>query len=225
MRYYLKYSLRHGSDRIIGFGPAHNIKASLSAIAALLSIAIMTSVAYASPSVHTNYGSTLNASSCNSQNNPLVRVSLKVTNDADSGFAGNAWANDNYTKNIEVWQQSSNSFCAIVKYDGQFVTYAGPSPNNGGTVGAGVKGTFEGGYQATFNGSLSTVLKTKGYIGSYDFKCDTSFNCPGYFDWLTAYFPSYSNFAEPYWAWNYHAGNNGSWVNASTGSSGDITGN
>jgi len=190
--------------------------------------------AFAAPSVHTNFGSTLNAGTCNTNGSPVVNISFKVTNDNDSGTTGNNWANDNYNKSVQAWQQVDGSYCAIVKYQGQFVTYAGASPNagepgyTGDTVGAGVKGAFEGGYQATFNGTLSSGLQTKGNIGSFNFNCDpTTSVCPGQYDWVGAYFgpTADTTFNEAYWAWNYHAGNNGSWVNASTGNQGDITGN
>lgn len=170
-------------------------------------------------------GQNLNANQCNTNGAPLVNVTFKVTNDADSGVAGNAWANDNYNKHVQIWDQGNDSYCATVKYDGQFVTYAGASPQNTGTVVAGVKGAFEGGYQATFNGTFDPTIKTKGNIGSYDYQCNGTFTCPGAFDWVSAYFPANSNFDQPYWSWTYHAGNNGTWVNASTGNSGDITGN
>ena len=191
-----------------------------------LFVAIIPAFAAPAPSDHTNFGSTLNASTCNTSGSPVVNITFKVTNDSDSGVAGNAWANDNYNKHVQVWQQSDGSFCAIAKYQGQFVTFAGPSPENTGTVGAGVKGTFEGGYQATFNGTLNPNLPTKGNIGSFDYQCNGTFTCPGSYDWAGAYFGSTADatFNQPYWAWNYHAGNNGSWVNAISGNQGDITG-
>ncbi len=180
-------------------------------------------VALAAPSVHTNFGKTLNASTCNTSGAPIVNVSLKVINDSDSGFGGNAWANDDYVKTIQVWPQADGTNCAIVKYEGQFVTYDGLSPSGNSTVAAGVRGAFEGGYQATFDGTLTPTLPTHGNLGTYDYACDGTFTC-NTFDWVSAYFTGNTFFNQPYWAWDYHAGHNGSWVNASTGSSGDITG-
>lgn len=174
--------------------------------------------AFAAPSVHTNFGAQLNSSKCDTSEKPVVNVTYKVINDLDSGLAGN-WATDNYNKSIKVWQQSDGTNCAIVKYQGQFVTFAGPSPENTGTVGAGVTGAFEGGYQANFDGTYTPgSYKAQGNLGTFDYIGGPSF------DWVSAYFPDNSTFDLPYWAWNYHAGNNGSWVNASTGNSGDITG-
>ncbi len=175
-------------------------------------------------------GQNLNASQCNTNSAPVVDITFKVTNDSDSGTLGNVWANDNYNKHVQVWDQGSGNYCATVKYAGQFVTYKGPSPQavtTSGTVGAGVKGAFEGGYQATFKGVLQSGLKTNGNIGTFDYKCNGTYTCPGAYDWVAAYFgpTADTTFAQPYWSWTYHGGNNGTWVNASTVNLGDITGN
>ncbi len=175
---------------------------------------------------HTTYGPMLNASACNAGGSPIVNVTYKVTNDSDSGVAGNAWANDNYNKSVKVFDQGGGNYCAVVKFQGQFVTFAGASPENTGTVAAGVHGTIDGGYDATFTAPAFTpTLATNGQIAAYNYHCDMSFNCPGEPDIFAAYFPGYTNFNQYYWAWNYHAGHNGSWTNAITGNSGDITGN
>lgn len=192
-----------------------------------LFVAIMPTFAAPVPD-HTNFGQQLNASQCNDGGAPVINVTFSVTNDADSGTLGNAWAYDAYNKRVQVWRQADGTYCAVVKYQGKFVTLAGPSPNaavTGGQVGTGVKGTFEGGYIATFDGMLQSGLQTRGNLGSFNYACDTHFNCPGLFDWVDTYFSGVTTFNQPYWAWNYHAGNNGSWVNASTGNQGDITGN
>ena len=109
----------------------------------------------AGPSEHLNWGGQLNAGASSCPAGTLViNVIQKVTGDADSGVAGNAWAFDDYVRRIQVIQTASGSFCATVSYQGSFTTNAGPSPQNTGTVAAGVVGTFEGGYVATFTGTL-----------------------------------------------------------------------
>ena len=181
----------------------------------------------AGPSDHLNFGKQINASQCNAAGKMVINVVQHITNDADSGVAGNAWAFDDFNRTIQVWQ-SGNSFCAVVKYHGSFTTVAGTSPAGASTVSAGVKGTFEGGYQSTvFTGTLKSnpAFDTRGNIGDFNYACDTSFNCPGAIDWTTVYFDSTSGFDLAWWGWVYHAGNNGSWVNAISGNSGDITGN
>jgi len=195
-----------------------NIKKFLVGTAAsALMLGAMAVPAFAAPSVHTNFGQQLNAGQCDTSGKPVVNVTYKVVNDVDSGLFGN-WATDNYNKKIQVWDQGEGSFCAIVKYQGQFVTTGPLSPQNGVALSAGVKGAFEGGYQANFDGTFTPTSKTNGNLGTYDFNT-------GLFDWVGAYFTGNTTFDQPYWAWNYHAGNNGSWVNASTGNLGDITGN
>ncbi len=169
------------------------------------------------PAFAASQGQNLNASQCNANGAPVVNVTFKITNDVDSGVHGD-WATDNYNKKIQVWDQGDGTFCAIVKYEGQFVTTGPLSPELGVSLSAGVKGAFEGGYQANFDGTFTPTLKTNGNLGT--------FNQPdGGFDWISTYFTGNTTFDQPYWSWTYHGGNNGTWVNASTGNSGDITGN
>ena len=66
----------------------------------------------------------------------------------------------------------------------------------------------------------------KGHIGQFDYNCNQSGACRSIFDWLSTYFDSTSGFADftqNWWGWIYHGGNDGTWVNAINGSSGDIT--
>lgn len=156
----------------------------------------------------------------------VVNVVQKVLNSVDSGTGG-YWAFDDYIRQIQVVQTGPSSFCATVQYQGSFTTAAGTSPGSSGAVGAGVVGTFQGGYVSTiFTGTLKTGVRTKGSIGTFDYQCDISGNCPGAVSWPTLFFNGIVGFdIGGWWGWVYHAGNNGSWVNASTGNSGDITGN
>lgn len=157
---------------------------------------------------------------------PIVNVEHKVVNDADSGFGG-YWAYDTYKRLIKVYKTiTPDSYCALVTYEGKFVTFAGRSPNNTGTVGDGIKGEMKGGYRATFNGKLKAVpLKpTHGNLGTFDYQCDKTGNCPGVVNWRGFYFDNVTGFDQPWWGWRYSTERNGSWINASTGSLGDITG-
>lgn len=200
--------------------------AFLIAVALLIGLLVPEGRALASPPVpHLNWGSQLNASQCPG-GQLVINVVQDVVNDADSGVAGNAWAFDHYTRQIQVWQVSSDTFCALVQYEGGFVTKAGPSPAGTGTIAAGIAGTLQGGYRSTvFTGTLNSTpaYPTGGNIGTFDYKCDASFNCPGRVDWVSAYFGSSSGFDLAWWGWIYHGGNNSTWVNASTGNQGDIT--
>jgi hypothetical protein len=172
-----------------------------------------------------NFGTQLNAAACGGT--PIIQVNETVLNDADSGFGGNAWAFDNYTRHIKVFQLSDGSFCATTHYEGSFTTNAGVSPSGTSTVSAGIAGAFIGGYRATqFTGTLlaSPAAKTHGNIGTFDYMCDPTFTCPGFVDWTTLYFSTTSGFNLDWWGWIYHGGSNGTWVNAVSGSTGDITG-
>ncbi len=184
--------------------------------------------------------------------NLLINVTESVTNDADSGQAGNYWAYDTFTRTIKVWNLGSDSYCAVVQYKGTFAAVAGQkSPGsvggNGGTLSGEEGGPFKGGYEATITGPLDVSDPTNwpltGKINQgnpVDYGCvinpDGSDNgCPGIIDWTSKYFDQSSasfSFNQPSWGWIYHgydqppapdAGHSdGVWVNASTGNSGDI---
>jgi len=184
--------------------------------------------AFASPE-HLNWGSQINAGQCPKVGKPVVNVVQKVVNDVDSGQAGNYWAFDNLNRQIQVWAtNSSGEYCAEVSYQGKFDGQAEQiSPGNTGILDGSEDGTFQGGYNATITGTLlsNPLWQTRGSVGTTDYNCDLSGNCPGYVSWIGQYFNSGYNFLYNWWGWIYHGGNNGTWVNSSDGNSGDITGN
>jgi hypothetical protein len=158
----------------------------------------------------------------------VVNVTQHIVNDADSGLGG-FWAFDAYNRHIKVWQTAPGTFCAVVSYDGRFTTVAGHSPQNTGTVAAGIHGNFRGGYVAKFTGTFLASKPTSGSLGTFNYACVLSADhgvatCPGYQDWTTFFFSSTSGFTEDPWGWIYTTEANGTWVNASTGNHGDITG-
>jgi hypothetical protein len=185
-----------------------------------------------------NWGAALHAGATSCPNGTLVINAVqKVIGDTDSGFGG-GWATDDFVRQIKVVKLSATTFCATVSYEGNFTTYAGISPSGTSTVGPDVVGSFQGGYTSTiFTGTLNpapavvggtsngVALRTKGSIGTFDYGCDVNFNCPGYFDWVAAYFTTSAGFDLSWWGWIYHGGHNGTWVNQIAGSTGDITGN
>ena len=160
----------------------------------------------------------------------VVNVTQHIISDADSGVAGNYWAFDNYERHIKVWQTGLTTYCAIVRYDGEFTTVAGPSPQNTGTVAADIQGEFKGGYRTTqFTGTWAPTKPTSGDLGTFDYACVLSAGnsvatCPGHVDWTTFYFSGTSGFDLAWWGWIYKTDANGTWVNAITGNLGDITG-
>ncbi len=197
-------------------------------IVSLMAAGSSTPVA-AGPSEHLNWGMQLSGGpdSC-PQGKLVITVKQRVLNDVDSGVGGNNWAFDDYVRSIQVVELVSGTYCATVKYQGQFTTIAGTAPGGTGEVGEGVIGTFEGGYVSTFFTAAllsDPIQRTKGSIGTFDYHCDEAGNCPGHVDWTTLYFTAVSGFDLAWWGWVYHAGNNGSWVNSVDGNTGNITGN
>lgn len=165
----------------------------------------------------------------------VVDVIETIADDADSGMGGDYWAFDNYTRHIEVWNVGPDMWCALVTNGtaaanpSKFQAIAGQlSPGQGGTLTGDEHGNFRGGYQATFTAKMSITDPTNwpldGRIGTVDYQCGKFANCPGYVDWTSKYFADLTNFQEPAWGWTYVAADqrDGVWINAASGSSGDI---
>jgi hypothetical protein len=166
----------------------------------------------------------------------LVNVSFTLNNDYDSGFAGNAWANDTINRNLRVWQvsgapTSTGTFCAQIEDRGSFVTFAGTSPSGAAHVDAGVTGDIAGGYVSTiFTGNFtgSPTYATKGALGTFDLQCTDANNCPGAHPSPLSYFGSTTGFDLHHWGWIYHSttGTSRVWLNqdnVSAPNSGDIS--
>lgn len=210
-----------GGERIM------NLKKMAIGLVSALLLSTFAVPAFAAPAFHENAGATVNPSSCDTSGAPIVNLTWKAINDYDSGVAGNAWANDSLNRSLKVYDLGGGTYCAVVKDAGQFVSFAGQSPLVPSvTIGAGIKGTIDGGYIGTFTAnSFNSQLQTNGSLGTIDYQCTSAYTCANAFDWLSTYFGGVTNFNQPYWAWNYHAGNNGSMVQSSNGYQGNITGN
>jgi len=158
----------------------------------------------------------------------LVNVTYGLTNDYDSGFAGNAWANDTIGRHLQIWQAPDGTYCAAVSDVGAFVTFAGPSPSGLSTVSAGVFGVLNGGYVTTrFTGTFAPSLRTHGFLGVFDLQCTSAYTCPGAHPSYLSYFSSTSGDDLAHWGWIYYAGRHGTWLNqddVSAAGGGDITG-
>lgn len=197
----------------------------------LLPLALMLAAfAFATPAFasteHLNFGTQLSANECQKVGAPVVNVKQTVLNDVDSGEAGNYWAFDNLKRNIQVFATAgADVYCAEVFYQGKFDAQAGQqSPGNTAVLSGIEDGTFQGGYRATITGTLLSdpLWSTHGNVGTTDYQCDLTGNCPGYIDWVAQYFgPSYG-FSLQWWGWIYRAGHNHVWVNSSDGNSGDV---
>ena len=195
--------------------------------------------------INLNWGHQLNASdtACPS-GTKVLNVMRKVTNSLDSGTGMNQydtvwWATIDYVQQVQVIQTGPGEFCATVKNQGSFESVGGDSPgcagnSNCGTsdgyLAPGVVGTLQGGATITFTGTFSPGnMRTKGNIGTLDQECDATqanggCNGAGFTAWLNEYFTGVAGFSYDWWGWVYHAGDNGSWVNAESGNEGNIVG-
>lgn len=158
---------------------------------------------------------------------PVINVTQRILNDADSGEAGNYWGFDTIERHIQVWQVADAKYCATVDYEGRFAAVAGQrSPGNTGVLTGTEQGTLSGGYRANISGTLlaNPTLPAKGTMGTTDYQCTITGNCPGAFDWTTKYFNTGAagfTFDMVWWGWTYRNGQH-VWVNSVDGNSGDI---
>jgi hypothetical protein len=194
-------------------------------LVAVLAALSMSAVAFASPSPATG-GS--NAKGCSTSGKALVNVHYTLINDYDSAVGGNAWANDTINRQLQIFAVGTGSYCAVVTDQGSFVTFAGASPQGTGTVGYGITGKIKGGYTTSpFTGRFNAgTLPTSGNLGTFDLQCTNAYTCPGAHPSFLSYFdgPDSIAWSQPTWAWSYTTAKNGTWLNAYTGNTGDITG-
>jgi hypothetical protein len=155
----------------------------------------------------------------------IANVVYKMVNDYDSNTHGGAWANDSITRKLKVFDTGDGTYCATVNDTGSFVTLDADSPSGTGTISAGIKGQMNGGYVASITGTLSDApaYKTKGFLGTFDLQCTDAATCPGTRPSFLSYFNAGASYSLDDWGWIYHTARNGTWVNAASGNSGDIT--
>lgn len=180
-----------------------------------------------------NPGNELAKSKCtNATGKPIIKVSQKVQNDADSGVS-NYWAFDYYTRHITVWKTTvENKFCGVVTYVGNFYTIpgqAGPGSTITGPfintpANEPVNGTFSGGRRLTITGTLlgSPLWPTHGSVGTTNYQCNILGVCPGIIHWQDQYFNKGYTSPDDWWGWKYNGGSHGTWINAISGNSGNI---
>ena len=173
-----------------------------------------------------NWGSRVNPSACeNKTGAPVMDITLKVKNDIDSAVGGSYWAYDNNQKQIQVWKTTDdiNTYCAVVRYEGQFSAIAGqPSPQGSGSIESDFQGTFEGGAILHIVGEFKPMNNpVKGKTDTFDRKCNIDGNgCVGK-SWVKTYFPD-SSYSYGWWGWIYNGGSHGVWVNSADGNQGDL---
>lgn len=199
-------------------------------ILAIFALSLVTAaVVSASPDLKLDKKS-ISSKACNADGSKMVvDVDYTLVNDYDSGFGGNAWANDTIDRQLRIWQLPAGTFCVQVADHGKFVTFAGTSPSSFSTVSAGIKGELEGGYITTdIVGTFAPTLPVHGDLGTYDLMCIDANTCPGTSPGWKSYFATGVTANQfVHWGWIYKAGHNGTWLNqdnVAAAASGDITG-
>lgn len=183
-----------------------------------------------------NPGNELSSAKCTTPatGKPIINVTQKVQNDADSAVGGGFWAFDYFTRQIKVWDTTTpGTYCAVVTYTGNF--YAVPGQVNPENAPLGqeinspmdepVNGPFSGGYRAIIAGGTlvsSPTWPTHGTVPTTNYQCNIAGTCPGSIDWVSQYFSGTPGFNQEWWGWKYNGGSHGTWINASTGNSGTI---
>jgi hypothetical protein len=201
----------------------------------LVGLMIPVAAQASSSGLNLDYGNIAGSQCKNGSEKLLVNVSYTLTNDYDSGFAGNAWANDTINRNLRIWKVGS-TFCAQTQDRGSFSTFAGTSPSGTAHVDGGVTGDIAGGYVSTFftgtyDAGAASHYATQGELGTFDLHCTDANNCPGAHPSPQSYFTGGSTpgFDLRHWGWIYHADTTGQGVwlnqdNVTAASSGDISG-
>ncbi len=193
----------------------------------LAMLALSVSPAFASSDhLHLQWHKEVNRKQCDVEGKAVINVTQKIVNDVDSGEAGNYWAFDKITRRIKVWPTGTDTYCANVSYEGKFDAVPGQvGPGGTGIIGPFVQGNFNGGYRTTeFSGTLksSPLWPTNGSVGTTDYQCDLSGNCPGAITWTDQYFDGLSGFDLDWWGWQYHTAKHGDWINSIDGNQGNI---
>lgn len=138
----------------------------------------------------------------------------------DSGTCGNDWANDTYDRYFHVDSTPNANGTYTVTEDfrnGSFVTIAGASP---GSCGNGNGNLVNGGIQGHFQGTFTVIVSN----GTYNPNANTS-GVQTTTDFVHAVFGAGATYDVPTFNFNYNAGRNGEWKNASAdrgGNHGDI---
>lgn len=194
---------------------------TLLAVAALMATALP-----ASADSPLDWSKETNRSACDARGAPVVNINQRVTGDIDSGFNG-GWAVNTYMRTIQLWEIADGTYCAVVRYSGTFDAMAGavsPGEGSDSVLDGNEDGNFVGGYRAIIEGTLvsDSAWTDRGTVGHFDYECVGLGDCPGAVNWVDQYFDEDYDFTYEFWGWIYRAGRHGTWVNAKTGSSGDI---
>jgi hypothetical protein len=179
---------------------------------------------------------------CDVSGTPFLTITQNITNDPDSGTQGN-WATDAFTENVKVWAVTGSdgdggtkttAYCAnATASNATFVTTGPKSPEAGVALAAGITGTFTGGENYTFPGSLTLDSSITGTTASPQQLTLDDSSTAGFSTWVSKVFDganSGSSYVNTY-SLTYVTAANGTWTDAdgsigvgSGGDQGDITG-
>ena len=147
----------------------------------------------------------------------------------DSGTCGADWATDTFDRFFHVMTtpNADATYTVIEQFKrGTFTTLAAPSPGAcdprgiaGGTVPAGLTGEFQG--------KFTIIVSNGSYNPNADCYSVTPSPCNTTAGFVHTVFGSSATYEVPSFLFNYNAGPNGDWKNASAdkgGNEGDITG-
>ena len=165
------------------------------------------------------------AGPCSVVGTPFLTIKQSIINDPDTtNFA--KWAIDDYTDNTKVWVGTDGStYCGTTDVtDASFVTFQSLSPEKGVQIPSGITGTFSGGENYTFPGSL----KLSSSYSTTSLQAVTLPESPvaGFSWWVNQVFPSVASSSGSYYAstysFTYTTPHNGTWVDADPTSGGDV---
>jgi hypothetical protein len=148
----------------------------------------------------------------------------------DSGFCGNDWANDDYTRTLQFIPQNDGTVQVIRLYSGTFTTFpAVAQPNPPGQPGSCTTALQTGGVTGAFTG-FDVVVVTGGTFtpnATCPDPCTTPVMLATFFPAEAPGDPAATSVVNDGWEFKYDAGAKGVWFNRSTprgGSKGNVTG-
>ena len=156
----------------------------------------------------------------------LVDHTQQISNDPDSSVPGPDWAHDTFSRHIQIWQEGS-VYCAEADDSGTFTSIGGAngiSPQSGAALPEIVTGSFTGSTHGEITGGTFNASNNPSDIDCSTDPTTCSNGLTSY--WVSSYFGNSGSYdygsRSDGWGWTYNGGANGTWVNASSGNSGDI---
>ena len=142
------------------------------------------------------------STTCPAGSQLISYASYAVTGEPVTGAdPNNVWATANYTRTFQIYRVTKNTYCAVWRDSGTFVTVGSTSPGGTGRVDAGIVGTLTRSHVEIFQGTWQPQVGTSGFLGTFPAPVDT----------LTLYFTNVSGVTVTWYADIYVAPGSGSW--------------